>query len=193
MKVKAIITAAIVGVALLCATAARADLPPYYYAPSTLHYWVDRLGLPNMNALCVNNSDLHSYPGHLIYGDYDPYSGVLRLSSTLVCWPLTAWFATYEVPASDPNPPPYAPVTRQVLEAMVTVAHEDAHSKGIRNEASAECQGVKGAFTMLRYYGVSAAEFAFARYVLLNFDEKHARPPAYRLANVHCNVTNDYP
>jgi hypothetical protein len=65
------------------------------------------------------------------------------------------------------------------------IGHEIAHTRGVRNEAQAECRGVRAAVAEMRRIGLSRVEFRRAtRWLHERHDELVS--PAYRLAAVRC-------
>jgi hypothetical protein len=108
---------------------------------------VHLLGVPPITTVkCVSDRALEEDKlvrvGSRVYGDYDGF-GDIRLSYSRICKP----FATYRVTGT---------LTGPALDAMLTIAHEAAHAKGTRYEATAECRGVRGALSLLQRYRASA-------------------------------------
>ena len=65
------------------------------------------------------------------------------------------------------------------------IGHEIAHTRGVGNEAAAECIGAQAALRELRRLGKPLSDVTGARRWLR---ERHDRsvPPAYRLSGITC-------
>jgi hypothetical protein len=127
-----------------------------------------------VNTFCVGDSSLHADAGRIAYGSYNPDTWYVKLSTTRVCQPLAQYRQG-------------GPLTEAALHALVTIGHEVAHAQGTVYEASAECQGVRRTMQLVRHYGASSSQQAWARDVLVRKMES-TRPPEYRLVNVNCRV-----
>jgi hypothetical protein len=126
---------------------------------------------------CVSQPALRALAGDhegettLAVTNLDVHPASMKFDRKVVCDPVAAyWNSAGPVPRLTP----------ERLRAILIVAHEAAHARGIRNEARAECAAVGGALGILSLNAVTGERLTLIRRILLH-DFEALRPPAYKL------------
>lgn len=110
--------------------------------------------------------------GNIVYGTAVRRTHAIGLNSRYTCKWLIDWQRTGV----------FGP---RALYGLVVIGHEIAHTRGVRNEAQAECRGARAALTEMRRIGMSRLEMIRATKWLRERHDAFA-PPAYRLAKLDC-------
>jgi hypothetical protein len=150
--------------AAVAATAASA-----LTVPAGLVY---KAGLP-FAPICVTNQRMAQLDG----GDPDPSgfttTGLTDFGSRQV-W-LLNWICT-----GLDNWAAKRPITKKQAYSLMTLYHEAAHTRGIRSERTAECDGVNGALATIEARPTDKWALSQLRRFFLTELDKH-RPAAYQL------------
>jgi hypothetical protein len=165
---KTIIAAALTLVAAGFTGTAAAKETPADVIDKVMYY---KLHTNATSASCKSEHALRTLSGDhskgVSYGITNIYPGIVVFNKTKVCSPFAAYWGG-------------APLNAKRLNAVLTIAHESAHLRGIRNEAAAECAGVRGALRILKAGREKPYMLRVARRTLLVEFEPY-RPPAYKL------------
>ena len=115
--------------------------------------------------------------GNIVFGAAVRKTRAIKLNARHTCLPLIEWQRTGKF-------------TPRAFHALITIGHEIAHTRGVRNEARAQCIGAQAAVSHLRRLRMTLLDRLRARQWLRTRHDKLV-PPAYRLSSITCHLRPD--